>query len=231
MRPIAPRNRPLLVSLWAPWCSPCVEELKGFSAHAAKLRDADVDIVAINIVAINVDSLESSADTSAEKRILRDTGFPLASARATRSLLTGLNVLRDTIIDKPSPLGLPTSFLIDAQNRLVIIYLGPVSAQEVLDDLPLKRAMTAYATLRQLERGSGQPSRTLRNRSIRPSLGDALTQANWMRQFGILGKSRCKMLARSTFWQPRSPKPMHGNKLRCGSGVPSKVRGHRGARP
>jgi thiol-disulfide isomerase/thioredoxin len=43
------RGRPVLVSFWAVWCAPCRHELPTLAALKARLRNTDIEILAVNM--------------------------------------------------------------------------------------------------------------------------------------------------------------------------------------
>jgi peroxiredoxin len=126
------KARMVLVNLWASWCAPCVEELKGFATDAARLRSRGVDVVALSVDAV---AEPDSAERTAELKLLEQIKFPFRTGRADRALVTKLQMLNDTIFEVRNPLPLPTSFLVDKKRRVLIVYKGPVSVDELLADV------------------------------------------------------------------------------------------------
>ena len=122
--------RLVLVNLWASWCSPCVEEIKEFTAREDELRKRGVDVVALS-----VGGLGEQVSGEAESQLLSEIGFPFRRGVADESLIAKLQMLNDTLLEVREPLPIPTSFLIDKKRRVLIVYKGPVSVDELLDDL------------------------------------------------------------------------------------------------
>ncbi len=131
------RGKPLLVNLWATWCAPCVKELGEFARREQTLRDRGLEILALS-----VDGLGDghSADWEQVRQRLTTLQFRFPSGRATRELLTNLEVLRNGLFKWGRPFVVPTSFLIDARGWLAAIYTGPVEVEELLADLDLMDA-------------------------------------------------------------------------------------------
>ncbi|MAE66380.1 MAG: hypothetical protein CMJ18_19085 [Phycisphaeraceae bacterium] len=125
------RARPLLINLWASWCLPCAAELKQFGAHAERLRDAGVDILALSVDGMSLDHDTGPADARA---LLQRLEFPFESGRATPALLDKLTRVGEFLFDRHPPIGVPTSFLLDAEGRLAVIYRGRVEIQHVIED-------------------------------------------------------------------------------------------------
>ena len=123
-------TRLVLVNLWASWCSPCVEELKEFTAREDELRKRGIDVVALS-----VGGLEEQVSSGADSQLLSEIGFPFRIGVADESLITKLQMLNDTLLEVREPLPIPTSFLIDKKRRVLVGYKGSVSVDELLDDL------------------------------------------------------------------------------------------------
>ena len=127
---------PLLVNLWASWCRPCVAELQEWADHEAEIRDAG-----ITILALSVDDLDDkSGDRGAAEAILKRAKFPFQTGWASAPLLQRLNTFQEAMLDRWQPLPIPSSFLIDRQGRVVVIYKGTLGVKQLLDDASLLTA-------------------------------------------------------------------------------------------
>jgi tetratricopeptide (TPR) repeat protein len=124
----------LLVSLWASWCAPCLEELSQLAAHERELRDQGLELLALS-----TDGLTASAagDVEAAKTLLSRTKWPFAAGVATERTVRALTLLDHQAVYRERPLPLPTSFLVDSENQVAAIYKGPVSLDELWKDLQL----------------------------------------------------------------------------------------------
>lgn len=126
-----PGGRMVLVNLWADWCQPCVRELGEFARDAARLRQQGLDVVALSVDA-TLEHPQSSA--AAESQLLKQLEFPFRAGRADRAMVEKLQLLHDTLFELRRPLPIPTSFLVDRQGRVTVIYRGPVSVEQLLAD-------------------------------------------------------------------------------------------------
>ncbi len=127
------RARPLLLSLWASWCQPCVEELGELTDCRDQLRRAGLDVLALNVDRISGQGEGQPQDSG--KTVLRRLDFPFRSATATVKLLDQLQTVHDSLFDLHETLPLPCSFLVDTSNRLAVLYKGRVDAQELCGDV------------------------------------------------------------------------------------------------
>ena len=118
---------PLLINLWATWCGNCRHELEHLSASEGSLRRRDLRILAL--------SVDEPGEHEAAFRYLEEIRWPFAAGLAPPALLDVLEILRQTVLDQPEGMVLPTSFLIDRESRLAVIYRGPVTADRLLADL------------------------------------------------------------------------------------------------
>jgi thiol-disulfide isomerase/thioredoxin len=94
------KGRWLLLNLWATWCAPCIKEMPSLDRMQARLGSG-VDVVAIS---------EDRGGVTAVDRFLAD--------HAVKSLAIGLDQT-GRIASALHVDGLPTSFLIDPQGRVV----------------------------------------------------------------------------------------------------------------
>ena len=125
------QGRAMLINLWASWCLPCMRELKEFADHENDLRQAGLEVVALTVDGLGTDETDPEI---AEAR-LQSLDFPFASGRANGTLLKLLQTIHDQHIPLATDLPVPSSFLIDEEGKLAVIYKGTVSTEQLLNDL------------------------------------------------------------------------------------------------
>jgi len=125
------KGKAIWLNLWASWCAPCLAELGEITRREADLRAAGVEVVALAVDGLGDDR---SSPARAEE-IIDDRDFPFTAGRATASTVRLLQNLHGWLTPLHLPLPVPTSFLIDANGRLAVIYKGRVEVDQVLADL------------------------------------------------------------------------------------------------
>ncbi|MFQ5701965.1 MAG: tetratricopeptide repeat protein [Acidobacteriota bacterium] len=133
----AGRGGAVLVNLWATWCLPCRKELGEFAR-----RRRDLEAAGLRVVALSVDGLgkEPHAGPRRIRAFLNELNFPFRVGLATQRIMDKLDLLQKSILSKPWPFPLPTSFLIDSRGVLAAVYKGPVSVEDLLRDLSVLEA-------------------------------------------------------------------------------------------
>ncbi len=114
------------MNLWASWCQPCLQEL-------AELRDwLAASHPDLRVVAISVD--EVTARNTAQAALER-LQWSAPMGYATTELINILETIQQSLLSRKQPLPIPTSFLIDGQGKLAVIYKGAVSVSQLEADL------------------------------------------------------------------------------------------------
>ena len=123
---------PTLLLLWATWCAPCLKELKELSENAERLRAAGVEILPLSVDDLEATWSERNAKVAP---VLDGLKLPWRGGLATVALVERLNAVQRTIVSKKTPLPIPSSFLIDAEGKLAVVYRGQVPLHLLLEDV------------------------------------------------------------------------------------------------
>lgn len=127
--------RPLFVTVWASWCAPCITELRDLAR-----RKDDLAAAGLNVLALSADELGARP---AAIDVLQRVQWEQLAAFATPDTLDTLDALQRTMLDRRRRMPLPTSFLVDEQGAVAVIYKGPVSVDELLADVARLRVEPA----------------------------------------------------------------------------------------
>jgi peroxiredoxin len=111
------KGRPVIINFWATWCPPCREELPSMNRAWEKIKNEDIAMVAINV----------GEDEDTIFAFMGD--YPI-----------NFDLLLDTtgeIIGQWPIKGLPTTFVLDAEGRLVYRAIGgrEWDAEDLLDNV------------------------------------------------------------------------------------------------
>jgi len=127
-------GRPRLINLWTTTCEACIIELAEWGEHADDLSASGLEILMVNMD-------EPLADRQKQKQNIRDFAarleLPFLKGFGSADLAVQFDVLQRSILRRQRTLPVPSSFLIDGDGNLRIIYRGPVSPQQVLADAKL----------------------------------------------------------------------------------------------
>ncbi|REJ97421.1 MAG: hypothetical protein DWQ35_02365 [Planctomycetota bacterium] len=124
-------GKAVLFNLWGSWCRPCREELAEFTARAKELRRAGIEVVAISVDAVDQDR----GNVDAAKKYVRQLRFPFVVKPASEGELELFQAYDSILTTLNRPLPIPSSFLIDGQGRLAVIYKGRVGVDQLLEDV------------------------------------------------------------------------------------------------
>ena len=127
-------DRPTLINLWSTSCMPCIRELKEFSEREAELREAGVNILALNVDQFIEDPL---SDLARSRELLEQMSFPFAAAAIDADNSGMLDVFHQAFLSLRLPLPVPSSFLAAPDGRVAVIYRGPITVDELMRDLHL----------------------------------------------------------------------------------------------
>ncbi len=112
---------PMLLNLWSEKCLSCVEELSRWAEDHERLKASGLRIFTLN----------ADGDPQAGR------DFPFQSAAVGPAVVRGLDLFQRAILDRWTPLPVPSSFLIDRQGRVAVIYKGSVGVDRLLQDAKL----------------------------------------------------------------------------------------------
>ncbi len=120
-----------LVNLWSTTCAPCLQELSEFAQRADELKRANIRILALSIDGLENDRPEAISEA---EQMVKRLNLPFDTGMAPAAVIEQLRRLHNLVIRMELPLALPTSFLINREGHIDVIYKGPVSVETLLAD-------------------------------------------------------------------------------------------------
>ena len=107
------RGRPLLINFWASWCAPCISEMPSLQKAAEELRPDGIDVLLISI-----------------DRGGRQKALAVLQSRGVTAPRFGFDP-KAALSREMGVAGLPTSFLLSADQQHCLVYVGPREWHEV----------------------------------------------------------------------------------------------------
>ena len=101
------RGRPLLINFWASWCAPCIAEMPSLQNAAEQLRPDGIDMLLISV-----------------DRGGRQKAVPVLQSRGVTAPRFGFDP-KAALSREMGVTGLPTSFLLSADQQHCLVYVGP----------------------------------------------------------------------------------------------------------
>ena len=112
-------GQPVLLNVWATWCPPCREEMPALQALHEELGPRGLRVVGV--------SVDSRGSEETIRRFLEEGGYTF----------TILHDASDAVSRQFRTIGVPESFLIDAEGRVVRRWIGKFDplAEDVVRDI------------------------------------------------------------------------------------------------
>ena len=122
------QGRPLLINFWASWCAPCIAEMPSLQLAAEQLHPDGIDVILISL------------DRGGVKKAL-----PVLRANGVTTPHLGFDP-KGALSREMGVIGLPTSFLLSADQQRCAVYVGPREWHEDQTQAEIRGFVTAAST-------------------------------------------------------------------------------------
>ena len=130
----------LLLNFWATTAPLSLEQLQLLQRY-----QADLATKKLQVLAINVD--EAAAAQEARSFVAQQAlSFPVLFASEETAGI--YNIIYRHLFDRRRNLGIPTSFLLDAEGMIVKVYQGPIDPRHLIEDVESAPATSAARMLK-----------------------------------------------------------------------------------
>ena len=124
-------DQPRLIMMWNQTCLPCLEELREVAEKVDAIKSAGLAVSAVHLNEPD----QAAEDEQKAMAILQRMEFPFHAAIMEDSLQARVVELLEDRLARHFEFALPTSFLVDSQGRLAVVYRGPFDLSLVLEDV------------------------------------------------------------------------------------------------
>jgi tetratricopeptide (TPR) repeat protein len=117
----------VLLNFWATRAPYCENELRKLQQHKPSLDSGQLSMAAINV--------DDASDVEAARSFAKQLRLSFPALFASKEIAGIYNIVYRYLFDRRRDLAIPTSFLLDKRGMIVKVYQGPLTAQQLVEDL------------------------------------------------------------------------------------------------
>jgi tetratricopeptide (TPR) repeat protein len=121
------RGKLVLLQFWATAAPACANQLRLLEKHQADWGPRELHVLCLN--------LDDPQNSEAVRSFATKEGISLPILLATQDVAGVYNIIYRYLFDRRRDLGLPTSFLLNRDGRIVKVYQGTLEPEWLLEDL------------------------------------------------------------------------------------------------
>lgn len=118
-----------LINFWQTTCQNCARELKAWGQDLQTLGETGLEMC--------LQCVDPGISAEKAQQAAHKLGYPGSVEVAESKTVEMLNVLQKSCIGRQADLPTPSSFLVDAEGRVAVIYKGPVTVEQLANDVKL----------------------------------------------------------------------------------------------
>ena len=117
----------VLLHFWTTASPICGEQVRAIQKHLTAFAASGLRILGVNV--------HDPGDVAAARSFVTKEGISFPILLATQDVAGIYNIVYRYLFDRRRDLGLPTSFLVNADGMIVKVYQGPVNPEHIAEDL------------------------------------------------------------------------------------------------
>jgi tetratricopeptide (TPR) repeat protein/peroxiredoxin len=117
----------VLLNFWATTAPLCRSQLRLIHEHQTTLSASQLEILAINV--------DKPSDIGKAHSFAAQEKFSFPTVFATEDVAGIYNIIYRYLFDRRRDLAIPTSFLLDKEGMIIKVYQGPITPEQLLEDV------------------------------------------------------------------------------------------------
>lgn len=128
------RGKPTVLYFWTAKSAECQSNLRALENSYPRWKKLGLQLIAINADDFAVSSTKETLQDASLSAFVHNFRFSFPALRGSEDTLAIYNILHRQLFDRHRDLSLPTSFLIDAEGKIVKVYQDQIVPEHIEED-------------------------------------------------------------------------------------------------